>query len=143
MAASRSLKARPALHAPPLVTGGSPALVLTRHLLSPGVTDPPASPRVDIGEVRLYLQEDVPWCRTGVICRPAVLRHTPSQHPISSHHLRLRCCSAILPCPVSQLSVLLELGRARFASEEGAPNEDTALTRGGVLTPSEVQLHST
>ena len=34
-------------------------------------------------------------------------------------------------------------GRARFASERGGPNEDTALTRGGVLTPSEVQLHST
>ena len=35
------------------------------------------------------------------------------------------------------------LGRARFASEGGAPNEDTRLTRGGVLTPREVQLHST
>ena len=33
-------------------------------------------------------------------------------------------------------------GRARFASEEGGPNEDTALTMGGMLTPSEVQLHS-
>ena len=37
----------------------------------------------------------------------------------------------------------LELGRARFASEGGGPNEDTRLTRGGVLTPREVQLHST
>ena len=35
------------------------------------------------------------------------------------------------------------MGRARFASEGGGPNEDTRLTRGGVLTPSEVQLHST
>ena len=37
----------------------------------------------------------------------------------------------------------LRRGRARFASERGAPNEDTALTRGGLLTPREVQLHST
>ena len=40
-------------------------------------------------------------------------------------------------------SWIQEKGRARFASEGGAPNEDTRLTRGGVLTPREVQLHST
>ena len=41
------------------------------------------------------------------------------------------------------LNVRFAMGRARFASEGGAPNEDTRLTRGGVLTPREVQLHST
>ena len=39
--------------------------------------------------------------------------------------------------------VIQKKGRARFASEGGGPNEDTRLTRGGVLTPREVQLHST
>ena len=84
-------------HAPPLVTGGSPALVLTRHLLSSGITDPPTSPRVGVREVCLDLQEDVPWRRTGVLCRPAVLRHAPSKHPISSHYLLLCPCSANTP----------------------------------------------
>ena len=46
--------------APLPITGGSPAIVLTWHLLSSGVTYPSTSPRVGVREVCLDLQEDIP-----------------------------------------------------------------------------------
>ena len=85
-------------------------------------------PRVRAREAALHLDE-LPVIQE--VLRPSEVHLNPEVR----HQLAL--------LPRDGLMVLRHLGRAHFASEEGGPNEDTRLTRGGVLTPSEVQLHST
>ena len=81
-------------------------------------------------------------------------RRTVSEHPTTDEEkIRLNIAVEVtvrainnrneIPIVIIRKLLGLHLGRARFASEGGAPNEDTRLTRGGVLTPREVQLHST